>query len=170
MAVKRPKHDRPHPPPRGSVLLLTCMDLRLLDDIVHYMDHAGLRNRYDHLIFAGASLGVLLGESPCADKEITQPSRWKDVFYHQLRAAYDLHKITDVYILEHRHCGAYHSVFKVCREFGDSKKELADETACHLKYATRLKKEIISWAKDQEIKLNVKLLIMGLDGHVKLLK
>ncbi len=40
--------------PQDNVLLVTCMDLRLIDDIVDFMNHDNLRNRYDHVVFAGA--------------------------------------------------------------------------------------------------------------------
>jgi hypothetical protein len=34
------------------------MDLRLLDETVAFMDRLGMTKRYDHVILAGASLGV----------------------------------------------------------------------------------------------------------------
>lgn len=37
--------------------LITCMDFRLIDDIVHFMDSIGYNNNYDQFILAGASLG-----------------------------------------------------------------------------------------------------------------
>lgn len=36
------EHDTSYPPARGPVLLLSCMDLRLLDEIVQFIDHDGL--------------------------------------------------------------------------------------------------------------------------------
>ncbi|MFP4079280.1 MAG: twin-arginine translocation signal domain-containing protein, partial [Ectothiorhodospira sp.] len=42
-----------------EALLLTCMDFRLMDEIERYMTYRGLRNKYDHMILAGASLGAL---------------------------------------------------------------------------------------------------------------
>lgn len=44
---------RPYPPPRKNVLLLSCMDLRLIDDLVPFMEGDNLSNRYDQLVFAG---------------------------------------------------------------------------------------------------------------------
>jgi hypothetical protein len=40
---------------------------------------------------------------PCQDEY----AHWKQTFFDHLEAAYHLHHIEDVYILEHRHCGAY---------------------------------------------------------------
>jgi hypothetical protein len=47
------EHDVSYAPARGPVLLLTCMDLRVLDEVTEFMDHDGLTNRYDHVILAG---------------------------------------------------------------------------------------------------------------------
>ena len=59
---RRSQSFRPYPPPRKNVLLLSCMDLRLIDDLVPFMDGDNLTNRYDQLVFAGAALGVTEGE------------------------------------------------------------------------------------------------------------
>jgi hypothetical protein len=42
-----------------DVFLLTCMDFRLIDDIERYMAGRGLRDKYDHVILAGASVGAV---------------------------------------------------------------------------------------------------------------
>ena len=39
-----------------DVLLVTCMDYRLQNEIQAYMDGRGLRDEYDHIVLAGASL------------------------------------------------------------------------------------------------------------------
>ena len=156
--------DPTYPPPRGTVLLLTCMDLRLLDEIVQFMNHDNLVNRYDHVVFAGAALGAL--GAPCAKSDY---SHWKKTFFDHLGAAVELHRVEDVYILEHRNCGAYHAVFKACPNYGDSEKDQAAEEACHLKYAELLQQEIEAWAKQQGIKLRVTKFLMGLRGQVTLL-
>ncbi len=158
------ENDCSYPPPRGTVLLLTCMDLRLLDEIIQFMNHDNLANRYDHVVFAGAALGAL--GAPCAKSDF---SHWKKTFFDHLGAAVELHRVEDVYILEHRNCGAYHTVFGACRNYGDSEKEQAAEEACHLKYAQLLQQEIEDWAKQHNIKLRVTKFLMGLRGQVSLL-
>src|SRR5690606_27725065 len=40
-----------------EALLLSCMDFRLMDEIERYMSGRGLRDKYDHIVLAGASLG-----------------------------------------------------------------------------------------------------------------
>ena len=104
------KTDFRHTPPRKMVFLLTCMDSRLLDDTVSFMNEFNLANRYDHVVFAGAALGVLrLSSPPVTGFPQTAGSTWKDVFFHHLQAAIDLldRQIKDIFILEHRDCGAY---------------------------------------------------------------
>lgn len=148
-----------HPAPRGNVLLLTCMDLRVLDDTVRFMNQDNLANRYDHVIFAGAALGALGG---CCDEY----AHWRKTFFDHLDAAIKLHGIQNVYILEHRHCGAYHKVFQVAPEFGDSPKEQAAEAQCHRKYADLLAKEIAAWAEPKGITLQVTPFLMDLRGRI----
>ena len=41
------------------VLLLSCMDYRLIQATERYMDRRKLRRKYDHVILAGASLGAI---------------------------------------------------------------------------------------------------------------
>lgn len=95
-----------HAPPRKHVLLLSCMDQRLLDDTVSFMDSYNLANRYDQVVFAGAALGVMNLSSPSSNGS---HASWNDVFFHHLKVAIDTlgRKIKDVFILEHRDCGAY---------------------------------------------------------------
>jgi hypothetical protein len=155
-------HDRSYIPARGPVLLLSCMDPRLLDNTVEFMNHDNLTNRYDHVILAGAALGALGG---CLEEY----AHWRKVFFDHLAAAHELHDIQDVYILEHRNCGAYHKVFKVAPDFGDTQAELDKEAACHRKYAKLLEDEIAAWARKEKIILRVTSFLMGVRGEVTLL-
>ncbi|MFO0814732.1 MAG: hypothetical protein U0796_16055 [Gemmatales bacterium] len=158
------KYENNYPPARGPVLLLSCMDLRLTDNIVQFMEHDNLVNRYDHLIFAGASLGAL--GVPGKSKKY---AHWKQAFFEHFEAAYELRQFTDVYILEHRHCGAYHKVFKITDEFGPSDKEQQAEMKLHYEYARKLEKEIEKWARKKKVEIHVRKFLMDLRGNVKML-
>src|SRR5262245_58173974 len=80
-----------------EALLLSCMDFRLMDDIERYMSGRGLRDKYDHIVLAGASLGA-----------ITHKYRaWNKTFWQHLDIAIQLHAIHTVVVLDHRDCGAY---------------------------------------------------------------
>lgn len=131
-----------------EALLLSCMDYRLVDDVVRYMDGRGLTNKYDHVILAGASLGVL------QDKNLS----WGQTFWDHVGVAIDLHHIQKVIILDHRDCGAY-KVF-----LGpDSAKDRDTETTSHSLRLKALKAAIAS----KYPSLAVETLIMDLDGKVE---
>lgn len=162
-------HDISYHPPKGQVLLLSCMDPRLLDEIVRFMDHDNLRNRYDHVVFAGAALGAL-GAPGATDENgnLADFSYWKDVFFDQLGAAIRLHNVEHIYIVEHRNCGAYDKVFHVCQGFDNSREQRREERKLHLKYARQLEQEIKSWSKGKA-KLTVHKFLMELRGNVRVL-
>jgi hypothetical protein len=153
-------HDTSYVPARGPALLLSCMDLRCLDEIVEFMDHDGLTNRYDHVILAGASLGALGG---CQRKY----EHWEKMFWEHLKLAYDLHHIKDVYIMEHRDCGAYRKFLGPEGDFDDNQQE--KEKRCHAEYAVKLSKKIHKWARTNKAKIRVRSFLMDLRGKVELL-
>lgn len=84
----------------ADALLLSCMDYRLIDDLVPFMNGLGLNNKYDHVILAGASLAVV---DPALES-------WQAVFWQHLDIAIDLHGIHQVVVVDHRDCGAYRLV------------------------------------------------------------
>lgn len=92
-------------PPRKNVLLLCCMDQRLLDETVFFMNALNLHNRYDQVTIAGGAMGVHR-----LPKDPPDPSAsWWNVFITHLSAAInDLGRpIKDVFLVDHLDCGAY---------------------------------------------------------------
>ena len=81
--------------PGVPLLLLSCMDSRYPHRIIDTMDSLGLRGKYDQLILAGASLGVV------------HKKAWQGTFLDQLGFAIEHHHVLQVLILDHRDCGAY---------------------------------------------------------------
>ena len=77
------------------LLVLQCMDSRYPHRTIQIMDAEGLRGKYDQLILAGASLGVI------------HKREWQVTFLDQLGFAIKEHKVSQVLILDHRDCGAY---------------------------------------------------------------
>lgn len=160
-------------PPRGNVLLLTCMDLRFLDEIITFMDHDNLANRYDHVVLAGAAYGAL--GAPGGKDASGNPNEvphWRTTFFDHLAAAIKLHKVEDIYILQHRNCGAFDSVFNITKKFTDSAADQLAEKRAHLKYAKQLEGEITAWAKEHapDTPLRVRKFLMELRGNVLELK
>jgi len=82
---------------QARALMLSCMDYRLVDDLVTKMEAEGLHDNYDHVVLAGASLGVV--HQKFAD--------WHDTFWQHLDVAKQLHHIKEVIVIDHRDCGAY---------------------------------------------------------------
>ena len=80
------------PSHEADILLLTCMDFRFLLTISEKMKG----RKYDHVVLAGAALGVVGGNE-----------HWHDTFFDHLGLAIELHKIHTVIVMEHRECGAY---------------------------------------------------------------
>src|SRR2546421_8922276 len=77
------------------LLMLQCMDSRYPHRTIQAMDAEGLRGKYDQLILAGASLGVV------------HKKAWQITFLDQLGFAIKEHGVSQVLILDHRDCGAY---------------------------------------------------------------
>lgn len=123
--------------PKKNVLVIGCIDLRLTDNLVAFLQHDNLNNRYDHFALAGASLCAShLKEYPF-NKAGKQLGHWKTCLFDHLQIAIDLHDIRDVYIVEHEDCGAYKAFLKE----GDFK-NYKEEEKCHKAFATSLSHEI----------------------------
>jgi carbonic anhydrase len=129
-------------------LLLSCMDFRLVNDTVRYMNGRGLQGTYDHVILAGAALGAQTDKYP----------DWGRTFWQHLGVAIDLHGITRVYLLDHRDCGAYQVILGE-----DLAKDPAEETEVHSRELRKLGRAI----RTKHPKLEVELLLMSLDGSVE---
>jgi hypothetical protein len=134
------------------------MDLRLLDDIVQFMDRDNLHNRYDHFILAGAALGADVNE------------HWGKAFFDHLDVACKLHNIKDVYILEHRNCGAYKVFLNEAGDFNDSDAGQHQEHDKHQEYALKLADKIKAWGGENNYPLQVRCFLMDLRGQVELLE
>jgi carbonic anhydrase len=81
------------------------------------MDSLGMRGKYDQLILAGASLGVVLNEG------------WRHTFMDQLEFAIEHHHVSQVLILDHRDCGAYKHFLGVTPDDPAKEKQAHDEKA-----------------------------------------
>src|SRR3954471_14778668 len=132
----------------AEVLLLSCMDYRLLNEIAQYMDGRGLTDKYDHVILAGASLGALVDTKP----------EWGATFWNHVEVAKELHHINKVMIIDHRDCGAY-KVF-----IGP---ETASDRETETRYHTEQLRKLAAALATRHSDLSVELLLMSLDGTVE---
>jgi carbonic anhydrase len=133
---------------KADVLLLSCMDYRLIDETERYMSSRGLRDKYDHVILAGASLGALTDKYPA----------WNKTFWEHLDIAIQLHHIHKVIVIDHRDCGAYKVIFGE-----DFSIDPAKETAIHSDNLKKLHKQI----REKYPVLEIELLLMNLDGEIE---
>lgn len=131
-----------------DALLLSCMDFRLIDEMALYMHYRGLTNRYDQVILAGASLGVLTDKFPV----------WSQTFWHHVDISLQLHHIKKVVVLDHRDCGAYKTFLGK-----DFAKDPELEYRVHAEHLNALRARV----KRKHPDLDVELLLMGLDGNVE---
>lgn len=131
-----------------DALLLTCMDYRLMDDVERYMSGRHLRDRYDHIVLAGASLGAVTEKYPA----------WNTTFWEHLDIAIKLHDIHSVMVIDHRDCGAY-KVIVGPEHAADPK----TEAATHAAQLGKLRAKIL----EKYPQLKVETLLMSLDGTVE---
>lgn len=137
------------PPPRKFALVISCVDYRLLDDLVRFLCHENLTNRYYHIAFAGAAL--------CLSEEIDRwpvpkcgrpdGAPWRATLRDHLGAVVALTggKLSDVYIVEHRDCGAFEKFLGEQYYPDDGPPRLDDESADHATFAHALRRELAAW-------------------------
>lgn len=131
-----------------EALVLSCMDYRLVDDTEHYFTERGMKDKYDHIVLAGASLGAVTDKYPA----------WNQTFWDHLGVAIQLHNIVKVIVLDHRDCGAYKVI--IGEDFGKTPEK---ETAVHTAQLNKLMQQI----KAKYPSLEVELLLMDLAGKVE---
>lgn len=130
-----------------EALLLTCMDYRLANEVEAYMSSRGLRDKYDHVILAGASLGAVTDKFPA----------FNETFWSHLDLAIQLHQVHRVIVLDHRDCGAYKMVL------GEAAvKDPQTELASHVKQLYALRQAIVTRHHHMEVEIG----LMNLDGTV----
>ena len=131
-----------------EALVLNCMDYRLVDDVTSYMNARGMRDKYDQIALAGASIGVLTAEK----------SSWGETFWEHVELARELHGIKKIIVIDHRDCAACKAfVTPTCGQDPEAELKL------HTVMLNRLAKEI----RIREPGLDVELLLMNLDGTVE---
>lgn len=160
-------------PPRKNVLLLSCMDQRLLDNTVQFMNDLNLHNRYDQLTLAGGAMGVhRLPKCPPA-----RSATWWNVFTAHLSTAInELHRpIKDVFLLDHLDCGAYkvlHPDSEIAKEY--SKASLDRMRELHADELSALAWRVYEFCEGERLKakgdnwehIRVSCFLLDLRGHV----
>jgi carbonic anhydrase len=167
-----------YPIPKKNVLVISCIDLRLTDNLLDFLNAENLQNRYDHFALAGASLVCTKKhEHLFEDNHYGKHEHWNKCLDDHLEIAVALHHVKDVYIVEHQDCGAYKTFLKEETDMSS----LDDEKMWHRKFAEELAERIHGKVRsektvdenDQVIKkdyqLNVHCFFIDLRGNVEVL-
>ncbi len=157
--------------PEKNVLVISCIDLRLTDNLLHFLHHDNLANRYDHFALAGVSLSAFAttDHKKLFKKDMLNSfsfQSWKKSLDEHLQIAVALHDIRDVYIVEHASCGAYKTFLK-----DGNFPSLEEEVKGHTFFATALSKEIAAkkYNDGKPYHLHVHSFMIDLRGNVRLL-
>ncbi len=147
-----------------NILVIICIDLRLTDNLMGFLNFDNLQNRYDHFALAGTSLLCCPDEKEhfAVDEESKENyfdkyKHWKATLIDHIKIAQALHEIKDVYIVEHQNCGAYSEFLK--KDF-----QVGNEEDLHRHFASHLADEIYSL-----FHLNTHCFFIDLRGNVKLI-
>ncbi|WP_138475554.1 hypothetical protein [Dyadobacter bucti] len=162
--------------PKKNVLVISCIDLRLTDNLLNFLHFDNLTNRYDHFALAGTSLCTTIETNrkhfiPKMLSDNGNFEHWRKTLFDHLELARTLHDIRDVYIVEHADCGAY-------KAFLTEKKLKEDEKKCHKEFAVSLAKEIHEkeytafkeGEEDAYYNINVHCFFIDLRGNVSYLE
>jgi hypothetical protein len=148
--------------PKKNILVLSCMDLRLTDNLVDFLHFDNLHNRFDHFTLAGTSLLCTeLKKDFFKEGKYEKYAHWKQALIDHIELAINLHQINDVYIVEHQDCGAYSNLLD------SNKVDLSThegEIKCHTEFAKELADFIY-----KSFNLNTHCFMIDLRGNVNLL-
>jgi len=84
-----------------DALALTCIDYRLVDAGVRFLDGLGLAKDFDQVALAGASLAAVSDKFPSSNR----------AFWDHVDIARRLHHVKKLVVVDHRDCGAYKVAF-----------------------------------------------------------
>ena len=131
-----------------EALALTCIDFRLVDAGIQFVNSLGLTKDFDQVALAGASLAAVSDKFPSSNK----------AFWDHVDIAKALHHIRRVVVVDHRDCGAY----KVA--FGDKfAPNPPEEDAQHKAVMTQMKAQLAQKHPD----LTSDYYLLALDGTAK---
>ena len=147
-----PKYPDDYPAPRKFVVVISCIDYRLLDDLVRFLIHENLTNRYYHVAFAGASLLLSHeldnhGKWPVPKCGRPDGRPWRQTLHAHLETVIALTggRLSDVYIVEHRDCGAYEKFLTGSHHSSEDEEGKDDERREHTTFALALRAELETW-------------------------
>ena len=133
-----------------KAMVLSCMDPRFQPKIFNYLKKRKLSGQYSAFTIAGAAVGVTHSKF----------KKWHRVFFENLSASIQLHKIDKLIVINHQDCGA--------AKIANSKKEFNNkvETDIHKVSFKKLKSNL----RKKFPKLKVEFNVMALNNSIKKFK
>jgi carbonic anhydrase len=133
-----------------KAMVLSCMDPRFQPKIFNYLKKRKLSGQYSAFTIAGAAVGVTH----------TKFKKWHNVFFDNLSASIQLHKIEKLIVINHQDCGA--------AKIANSKKEFNNkvETDIHKVSFKKLKSNL----RKKFPKLKIEFNVMALNNSIKKFK
>ena len=133
-----------------KAMVLSCMDPRFQPKIFNYLKKRKLTGKYSAFTIAGAAVGVTH----------TKFKKWHNVFFDNLSASIQLHKIEKLIVINHQDCGA--------AKIANSKKKFNNkvETDIHKVSFEKLKSNL----RKKFPKLKVEFNLMALNNSIKKFK
>jgi len=130
-----------------KAMVLSCMDPRFQPKIFNYLKKRKLSGQYSAFTIAGAAVGVTHSKF----------KKWHNVFFENLSASIQLHKIDKLIVINHQDCGA--------AKIANSKKELNKkvETDIHKVSFNKLKSSL----RKKFPKLKIEFNVMALNNSIK---
>jgi carbonic anhydrase len=133
-----------------KAMVLSCMDPRFQPKIFNYLKKRKLSGQYSAFTIAGAAVGVTHSKF----------KKWHRVFFENLSASIQLHKIDKLIVINHQDCGA--------AKIANSKKEFNNkvETDIHKVSFKKLKSSL----RKKFPKLKIEFNVMALNNSIKKFK
>jgi carbonic anhydrase len=133
-----------------KAMVLSCMDPRFQPKIFNYLKKRNLSGQYSAFTIAGAAVGVTH----------LKFKKWHNVFFENLSASIQLHKIDKLIVINHQDCGA--------AKIANSKKEFNNkvETDIHKVSFKKLKSNL----RKKFPKLKIEFNVMALNNSIKKFK
>ena len=130
-----------------KAMVLSCMDPRFQPKIFNYLKKRKLSGQYSAFTIAGAAVGVTHSKF----------KKWHRVFFENLSASIQLHKIDKLIVINHQDCGA--------AKIANSKKEFNNkvETDIHKVSFKKLKSSL----RKKFPKLKIEFNVMALNNSIK---
>jgi len=132
-----------------QAMLLSCIDPRMVAPIYKYMDQRGLTGQYSQFVIAGAGVAVV------GPKFET----WRPAFWDNLATSVQLHRISNLIVINHRDCGAARIAYGAA-----SIADPAIETETHRKALTGFRKMVA----ERHPEITIETGLMALDGSIQM--